>query len=208
MPRQMIDAEPRKTPRQGRSRATVDAVLIAATQVLAEVGCQRANTARIAERAGVSVGSLYQYFPNKEALIAALVERFADDLVERMAQALDRADSLEQAMRALLEVGVSGHRVNPALHKILSEQAPHVGRIAKAMDTHSRIAGLIANYLSRNADKLASGRDPLVAATVVETVMAALVHRSIVDGAPELADGALQREALNLVLAYLQPPGV
>src|SRR3546814_9174202 len=72
--RRLPDTNPRKLPRQERSKATVEAILIAATQVLIEDGYERATTARVAERAGVSVGSLYQYFPNKEALVGTLVE--------------------------------------------------------------------------------------------------------------------------------------
>src|SRR5580658_10125349 len=66
---------PRKKPRQGRSLATVDAILDATARVLCTTGYDRASTNRIALAAGVSVGSLYQYFPSKEALVAALAAR-------------------------------------------------------------------------------------------------------------------------------------
>src|ERR1700733_5846515 len=71
---------PRKKPRQGRSQATVDAILVATARVLCATGYDRASTNRIALAAGVSVGSLYQYFPSKEALVAALVERHIDEM--------------------------------------------------------------------------------------------------------------------------------
>ncbi len=82
-----IPVEARKRPRQQRSRATVEAICVAAARVLASDGYARASTNRIAEVAGVSVGSLYQYFPNKDALVLAVAaDHAADmgDLLERV----------------------------------------------------------------------------------------------------------------------------
>src|SRR3546814_13551038 len=85
---------------------------IAATQVLSEDGYGRATTARVAERAGVSVGSLYQYFPNKEALVGTLVERHADEIVTIMHRALrDSAHrTLADGIRAVIRAGAEAHR--------------------------------------------------------------------------------------------------
>ena len=69
-----MDVKPRKSPRQARAKATVDAIVEATTQVLLEEGYDQFTTARAAERAGVSVGSLYQYFPNKAALVSAMID--------------------------------------------------------------------------------------------------------------------------------------
>src|SRR3546814_20839369 len=86
---------------------------IAATQVLSEDGYGRATTARVAERAGVSVGSLYQYFPNKEALVGTLVERHADEIVTIMHRALrDSAHrTLADGIRAVIRAGAEAHRI-------------------------------------------------------------------------------------------------
>ncbi|NJP09964.1 MAG: TetR/AcrR family transcriptional regulator [Leptolyngbyaceae cyanobacterium RU_5_1] len=81
MPRK-IPTTPRKLPQQDRSKVTVDAILTATTHILTAEGYAKASTNRIAELAGVSIGSLYQYFPNKEALAAALVERHTHEMVE------------------------------------------------------------------------------------------------------------------------------
>ena len=77
-------AKPRKLPVQTRSRVTVDAIFEATIQVLLSDGVDRLTTTRVAERAGVSVGSLYQYFPNKQALIIALNARYLDTLAQRV----------------------------------------------------------------------------------------------------------------------------
>src|ERR1700677_5139026 len=70
--------EPRKSPVQARSAASVDAILEATVQVLLDVGKERLTTTRVASRAGVSVGTLYQYFPNKSALLQAALKRHLD----------------------------------------------------------------------------------------------------------------------------------
>ncbi|POF30484.1 TetR/AcrR family transcriptional regulator [Roseibium marinum] len=76
--------KPRKRPRQERARVTVDAIFEAAIQVLLSDGLPRLTTTRVAERAGVSVGTMYQYFPNKQALIYALSERYLEALAEKI----------------------------------------------------------------------------------------------------------------------------
>src|SRR5689334_20025487 len=73
---------PRKAPHQERSRATVDAILAATARILVKDGYDRASTNKIAAAAGVSVGSLYQYFPSKEALVAALIEKHSAEMLE------------------------------------------------------------------------------------------------------------------------------
>ncbi len=73
--------KPRKRPVQARSEATVAALFEASIQVLLAVGYRKLTTTRVAERAGVSVGTLYQYFPNRQALIMSVIERYLDDLV-------------------------------------------------------------------------------------------------------------------------------
>ena len=77
-----LQINPRKLASQERSRATVDALLEATTRVLLKEGYDRASTNRIAEVAGVSIGSLYQYFPSKEALVAAVIDRHAQEISE------------------------------------------------------------------------------------------------------------------------------
>lgn len=83
-PHTLQGAKPRKTPTQSRSRVTVEAIFEATIQVLLSEGMARLTTTRVAERAGVSVGTMYQYFPNKQALVIALNERYLNGLAERV----------------------------------------------------------------------------------------------------------------------------
>src|SRR5262250_1602249 len=80
----------RKSASQQRSRATVDALLEATARILIKEGYDRASTNRIAHVAGVSIGSLYQYFPSKEALVAALIDRHVEGTLQVMGEAVER----------------------------------------------------------------------------------------------------------------------
>jgi AcrR family transcriptional regulator len=208
MASQFVDANPRKLPRQARSKATVDAVITAAAQVLIERGYEGATTARVAERAGVSVGSLYQYFPNKEALIAVLIERHADEIVGIMQRALsDPANvTLEDGLRAIIRAGTSAHHLDPTLHKILNEQVPRAGRLAKAMDTSRQITRVIEWFLRAHASEMRPGRDPAVAAIVIETALEALAHKAVIERRDLLADGLIEREIFSLIASYVSRP--
>src|SRR5215813_10517597 len=128
-----IPTIPRKSASQERSRATVEALLDATARVLVREGYARASTTRIAAKAGVSVGSLYQYFPNKEALVAALVARHNREMLQLIRDALDKVASLElgRAMRELVAATLDAHLVDPALHRIFAEQVPRMGQLAK-----------------------------------------------------------------------------
>src|SRR5919112_656444 len=106
---------PRKSATQERSRATVEALLEATARVLTRDGYDRASTNRIAAVAGVSVGSLYQYFPNKEALVAALVARHNREMLDLLREALKEVASLDlaTAIAKLVRAAVDAHRVDP-----------------------------------------------------------------------------------------------
>ena len=84
-----VPVRPRKEPRHERARATVDAILMAAAHILRTEGSEAATTNRIAELAGVSIGSLYQYFPNKQAVVGALRERHAEWFGGRLRAEID-----------------------------------------------------------------------------------------------------------------------
>ena len=183
----------------------MDAIITGAAQVLIEYGYEGATTARIAERAGVSIGSLYQYFPNKEALIAALIEQHADQIVEVMGRALnDPANvTLQDGLRAIIRAGTDAHRIHPALHKILNEQVPRVGRLAKVMDTHREIAAAIEGFLRAHTDDMPADHDPGIAAIVIETALEALVHKAVIDRRELLHDGLSRAETFRLINSYL-----
>ncbi len=121
---------PRKLPSQERSKDTVEAILTAAAHIFAELGYAACTTNKIALRAGVSIGSLYQYFPNKDAIIVSLTEQMFQEGL-KMTEAIVKNTEKSQApfrekLRRFIEGMVALHMKNPKLHKILAEHAPNL----------------------------------------------------------------------------------
>src|SRR6516162_7758300 len=138
-----MDVKPRKLPRQARAKVTVDAIVEATTQLFLQAGYDRFTTARVAERAGVSVGSLYQYFPNKAALASAVIDRCCDNFLiafERALAAGPRRVTLAECVRAIVDVTLVSHRLAPDLHRIVLDLTPHLDVAAERTATFSRAA--------------------------------------------------------------------
>jgi AcrR family transcriptional regulator len=195
---------PRKKPQQERSRATIDAILTATTRILVRDGFDHASTNRIAEAAGVSIGSLYQYFPSKEALVAALVERHIEEMTREIVVAMDEVAALPLAggVRAVVDLMLRAHAVDPLLHKVLVEQVPRTGRLEHIHDIERRMMDLVRGYLQAHAPELRV-RDLELAAFVVVTSVEALTHAATIHHADRMAGRALADEITDLVVRYL-----
>ncbi len=117
---------PRKKPAQERSKETVRALLQAAARILEQEGYERTSVNRIADVAGVSVGSLYQYFPTKEALVAAVAHKLSDDMLAVFQDGLheDAMLPFHDAVRAVVVRTVRAFRVNPRLRQNHRRGAP------------------------------------------------------------------------------------
>src|SRR5262245_60052966 len=119
--------QPRKEPQQQRSRATVDAIVIAAAEIFERSGYEETTTDAIAERAGVSVGTLYQYFPTKDALLRKLVEGHIADIVRALYPVIQKSDEsteLTTFLSSLTERYFAVRRKTSRLFQVLYEQAP------------------------------------------------------------------------------------
>ena len=132
---------PRKQPRQARSIATRSAILEAAAQVLEGLGYEKMTTTRVAERAGTSVGSIYQYFPSKDALLLALLEVKTERVGRALASAFEAPASVPLADRiAMLVAGlVEEKRTRPRLHAELSRQAPRLEKTKRISSLLDRV---------------------------------------------------------------------
>jgi AcrR family transcriptional regulator len=203
-PVRQMNVKPRKSPRQARAKATVDAIVEATTQVLLKDGYERFTTARAAERAGVSVGSLYQYFPNKAALASAVIERCCQDFLAAFEAALlgRRRVRLADSIGAIVEVLVS-HRLSPELHKAVLDLAPRIGVAARTEAVSQAAARAIESVLREHADEIAPDIDIAAAAIVIETMLETLAHRAVQGHPVHLRGEALAREATRFVTSYL-----
>jgi AcrR family transcriptional regulator len=203
-----IPTIPRKSASQKRSQVTVEALLDATARVLTRQGYDRASTNRIAATAGVSVGSLYQYFPNKEALVAALVARHNREMLQLLRAALKEVASLDlaTAMRALVRATVDAHLVDPALHRIFAEQVPRMGQLAKIEALQRETFLLVRTYLEERRNEI-SVADLDSATAICVTTVEALTHEFVINR-PDALDGDRERfieEVTRLITGYLMP---
>lgn len=196
---------PRKAPRQTRSRLTVEALLDAAAQVFERHGYAAGTTNRIAERAGVSIGSLYQYYPNKDAILVALVQRHVDEGVAVAGPVLTAlvadAPPVEAGMRRLVEAMVALHRDRPALHRVLFEEAPRPPALRRRLEAlEEAVTDSVATYLRRAPD--AGDRDPGLAARMVVQVVETVTHELALRPRGVAVDAYVD-EAVVLLTRYL-----
>ncbi|MGQ2993313.1 TetR/AcrR family transcriptional regulator [Variovorax sp.] len=198
---------PRKKASQERSRATVDALIEATARVLVREGFERASTNRIAAEAGASIGSLYQYFPTKEALVAAVIERHKNDMMEVLRRALVRVAGmpLQQGVRELVALMIDAHRVDPELHRVLVEQIPRIGRLAEVEGFDREVRELVRAYLEAHRGELRA-LDLDLAAFVCVSSVETLAHEAVLHNPELLANRkvkAFTDEVTLLVIRYL-----
>lgn len=191
---------PRKLPQQDRSKVTVDAILIATARILTQFGYDKANTNRIAELAGVSIGSLYQYFPNKEALITALAEQHVNTMMEIIESKLkDLSEApIEVILHELVKACIAAHAADPVLHKVLNEQVPRINNT----NLEERVTALLRTYLKQKCDQIQPQNLDLVV-FILERTVEALTHTAVIERPELLSDGQLEQEITNLLLSYL-----
>ncbi len=199
-----VKTTPRKRPTQERSRGTVDAILVATARVLVKYGFDGCTTNAVATAAGVSIGSLYQYFPNKEALVAALIEHHIEEMTKSVLSELTRVAALPiaQGVRAVIELMMRAHAVEPELHRVLTEQVPRVGRLAKLRELDAISHRMIAGLLSARRAEL-SIRDPDVSAYILVAAIEAITHRAAILAPERVGDPRVIDEACLLVTRYL-----
>ena len=199
-----VKTTPRKRPRQARSQATVDAILAATARVLVRHGFDGLTTNSLATAAGVSIGSLYQYFPNKEALVAALIERHIEEMNAAIVAELQRVakQPIAQAARSVIELTIRAHAIEPELHRVLTEQVPRVGRLAKLRELDEIGSRVVTGLLVARKDELAID-DPELAAFVLVSAIESIVHRAALLYPHKLRDPRLVDEATRLVTRYL-----
>lgn len=199
--------KPRKSASQERSRVTVDALVEATARILVREGFDKASTNRIAEHAGVSVGSLYQYYPSKEALVAAVIDRHNHEIMQVVNAAFAEVASqpIGKAVRRLVAVAIEAHQIDPRLHRVLAEQIPRTGRLADVEAFGRQTYALFRAYLEAHGNELRTV-DLGMAAFVSVTSIEALAHTAVLNGPEKLSKEAVEalvEETTRLVVGYL-----
>jgi AcrR family transcriptional regulator len=195
-----IRTTPRKLPRQDRSKVTVEAILTAAAHILTEDGYDNASTNRIAERAGVSIGSLYQYFPNKESIMTALRESHVDEMIAIVESTLNKSANLpiDVALHELVKACIAAHAINPILHQVLNEQVPRVNHNS----TEAKIVTLLREFLEQRRDQIQL-RDFELTIFILGRTIESLTHAAVIEHPEFLKETQLEEEITKLLLSYL-----
>jgi AcrR family transcriptional regulator len=190
----------RKGPRQARSRATIDAILDASARILGERGWLGLTTNDVAEAAGVSIGSLYQYFPNKLALIEAVRRRHFEDVLAVLRAASDETTPRKRRITALVDGMIAIHGRSPAAHRVLLEESP------RGEDTRGVHDGFVeacrGGYEAVfKANAHGVGESVPVSAQVLAGAVAGAVHEAA--RRETLTSPSFRREFVTLVVSFL-----
>lgn len=194
----------RKSATQDRSKATVDALLAATARVLVKEGYDRASTNKIAEAAGVSIGSLYQYFPSKEALVAAVISRHTGEMMDVVRTSMVRVAGLPipEAARELVKVMIDAHRIEPKLHRVLVEQIPRVGNMEDVEKLDEEATMLVRAYLEGHKGEIAVD-DLEIAAFLCVASVEALTHAAVLRRPALLDNPRFVEEVASMITRYL-----
>jgi AcrR family transcriptional regulator len=199
---------PLRQPRQRRSTVTYDAILEATTQILIEKGYAATTTNHIAERAGISIGSLYQYFPNKEAIAVELLQRHIVSgpayMETQLTHFMEYHHNPAKLVKALIEAACDHHADNPTLHKVLEEEVPHPAHIRAAIQRNENLfTEAITNWIKQRYPQQMSNLS--VAARLVFVLIKTMTHWYIICQQVEIEREVFVDELTTMVMRYLFP---
>ena len=194
----------RREPTQQRAQVTVEAMLDAAVKLLKRGGASSITTNRIAETAGVSIGSVYQYFPNKRAIFIALHDRHIHQvdsaMHRRMAESAEA--TLEELIASLIDGMIEVHTIDPELSDLLQAEVPH--RANGTRDFALRLHGAFRSALASHAQELGGRIDLDMRAFFVSNMVEALGHAILLRRPPGSSLSRARAELLRAVVAYLR----
>lgn len=197
--------EPRKIPKQGRARHTVDSILEATKSILADEGYEKASTNYVADVAGVSIGSLYQYFPNKEAIIASLVEKTIVEAAENIrGELLSCMDlTLEESTPRLVRVILETRKKNAFIFLRLPREVPGYSSLTRQLTTEKYLYTTIYSYYMQHRE-LVNIDDLDTAIFVTEHLVVGSIDAYIDNNSPRIDQDTLVEHLSRAVLSYLK----
>ena len=179
----------------------------ATAHILVVNGYEKASTNAIAARAGVSIGSLYQYFPNKESLVTAVIEQVyeSDKALIEASLATHREKSFEKVVTATVDALLTAFSKNPRLRKVIFYETPHTRQMEKLHGAKDYVAKLLGEYLERRG--LVHDRAKLKLFLLVNALEGALYAAVFAGARKETAfdEKAVKKELTTLIIRYLSP---
>jgi AcrR family transcriptional regulator len=196
---------PRKVPRQARSLATVDVILDAAALLLVDEGYDQATTNRIAERAGVSIGSLYQYFPNRESVISAVAHRLKDRIATPLWRAMSEKPEpdLRSQITGGLRTSIASHASALPLFRILLEVTARPAAADWSVDAFRERQIILRKCLNAHAGELRKDFDVEVSSFFLPRMVGSAIDAAILMRPAALTNGELERELTTMLSYYL-----
>ena len=191
----------RKAPRQQRSHSTVEGIVEAGARVLAQRGWAKFTTNEVAQAAGASIGSLYQYFPNKLAIAEAIRQRHLKQILSVLPDPATWSKSmgLEQQVDQLIDGVIALHAMSQKLHRVLLEEVPLAARSSYAafeQEYHRRYEALVQTTTGNSED-----RQSFIAAQILADTVEGIVHAAA--RRDQLKSPDVKIEARRMVVAYL-----
>jgi AcrR family transcriptional regulator len=184
-------------PGQARSQETVNIILEASTRILESEGLRGFNTNAIAAKAGVSVGSLYQYFPNKDAIVLALIGGYEEGLHNAVLEAVQagRGQELKRRLRLLVRALVTMHYRRPRLNRVLEAEEERLGSGADDAAFHAMVLQLFQDHKNEMAVPISAAMERVVIA-----ILRAVIDLGLASGA---SPGSTEKHAMRAVCGYL-----
>jgi len=170
----------RKAPGQARSQETVGVILEASARILESEGLRGFNTNAIAAKAGVSIGSLYQYFPNKDSIVLALIGGFEKALHDTVVKAVQdgKGKRLKSRLRLVVRALVSAHYYRPRLNRVLESEEERLGSEADDSAFHANMLQLLGDHKKELATPVSR-----VTERVFMAILRAVVDLGLASGA-------------------------
>jgi AcrR family transcriptional regulator len=187
----------RKMPGQARSEATVSVILEASARILESDGLRGFNTNAIAAKAGVSIGSLYQYFPNKDSIVLNLISSFENALHDTVVKAVQngKGKGLKSRLRLVVRALVTAHYYRPRLNHVLETAEERLGSEADSAAFHESVLQLLRDHQNEVAVQVSRTTERIVIA-----ILRALVDLGLASGA---SPRATEQRAMRAICGYL-----
>ena len=186
----------KRQPQQRRARDTAEVLVQATAQILSRDGGRHITTNHVADAAGVSIGSLYQYFDNKEQLVEEVRRRYGESFRERLLAQLATAGTLPigQAIARCVRLLIDLHAENPGLHNAVSDGPDAAER--------RLLIQIAVSWLDAHPDEVRRPNHALAAVVTLETAEA-LIHGAALRTPERLRDPAFEAEVTDLLVRYL-----
>ena len=193
----------KKEPRQGRARKTVQRIIDATAELVLELGVDGITTNKVAERASVNIASLYQYFPNKQALLSALLQHYWNDLSRQLNDVLDQLGdvSVEDSTRLWASIGIAKYRENDGLLAELMANQSLLASLPEGREFESRLMEAMRRFLLKQRDRL-QVPDLDRAIYVAFTACMAVLTKHLLEPIPYYRDEEIVEELAQLMARY------